>query len=528
MAKVTIIPSTIDPLTRLPSNGLVKRRVAGYARVSTEQEEQNSSYQAQVDYYTKKIKQNPEWEFIDVYTDEGISGTNTKRREGFNKMIKDALDGKIDLIITKSVSRFARNTVDSLTFIRKLKEHKVEVFFEKENIYTFDSKGELLITIMSSLAQEESRSISENVTWGIRKSFSDGNVKIPYKRFLGFKKGEDGKAEINEEEAIIVKRIYSLFLVNGYSTTKIAKTFNEEGVKTASGKGKWTLTTIESILSNEKYKGDALLQKKFIVDFLSHKQKKNEGEIPQYYVENSHPAIIDKIDWDLVQLELERRKEMNGRYSSINAFASKLVCEDCGSFFGRKVWHSTDEYRAIIYQCNSKFKNKDTRCHTPALKEESIKAMFLKAYNNYMIDKKTIIDDCKLMIDAVANVDKIEIQLQEQITKLESIAAEVKKIVASSATSDTQTDYLKIYDELCAKHKIEEIRYNELLKEKDYRITQAKAMKVFISTIEDKPEILDEWNEQLWFLLVEKAVVHRDKSITFVFKNQKEITIEAE
>ncbi|MGD9663553.1 MAG: recombinase family protein, partial [Porticoccaceae bacterium] len=209
---VTVIPPTI---TRLQNNVLrmhVKKRVAAYARVSTNDEEQQTSYEAQIDYYTQHIKANGDWEFVEVYTDEGISGTNTKKRDGFRRMVQDALDGKIDLILTKSVSRFARNTVDTLTTVRQLKEKGVEVYFEKENIYTLDSKGELLITIMSSLAQEESRSISENVTWGQRKRFADGKVNMPYKRFLGYAKGEDGTPKIVESEAEIVRLIYKLFL----------------------------------------------------------------------------------------------------------------------------------------------------------------------------------------------------------------------------------------------------------------------------------------------------------------------------
>ena len=210
---VTVIPSTINPITHMARTSMAKRRVAGYARVSTDSDEQFTSYEAQIDYYTQYIKRHAEWEFVKVYTDEGISGTNTKKRDGFNEMIQDALDGKIDLIVTKSVSRFARNTVDSLVTVRKLKEKGVEVYFEKENIYTLDSKGELLITIMSSLAQEESRSISENVTWGQRKRFSDGKVSLPYKQFLGYEKGPDDLPKIVEEEAVIVRRIYSVFML---------------------------------------------------------------------------------------------------------------------------------------------------------------------------------------------------------------------------------------------------------------------------------------------------------------------------
>ena len=300
MAKVTMIPATINPRTQMPAMTSQKRKVAGYARVSTDSDEQFTSYEAQVDYYTNYINSNPEWEFVKVYTDAGISATNTKRREGFNSMIQDALGDKIDLIVTKSVSRFARNTVDSLTTIRKLKEVGCECYFEKEGIYTFDGKGEFLLTIMSSLAQEESRSISENVQWGQRKRFADGQVKLPYKTFLGYRKGLDGKPEIIPEEARIVRLIYALF-IQGKTQAGICKELDSLNIPTPSGNNKWARSTIDSILRNEKYKGDALLQKKFTIDFLQKKMKRNEGEVPQYYVENSHEAIIQPDEWDRVQ-----------------------------------------------------------------------------------------------------------------------------------------------------------------------------------------------------------------------------------
>ena len=232
---VTVIPATVSRFSMAPLEKADIKRVAGYARVSTDNDEQLTSYEAQVDYYTKYIQSNPDWDFIDVYTDEGISATSTKKREGFNRMIRDALSGKIDMIITKSVSRFARNTVDTLTTVRQLKEKGVEVYFEKENIYTLDSKGELLITIMSSLAQEESRSISENVTWGQRKRFADGKVSLPYARFLGYERGEDGLPKVNEEEARTVRIIYRLFL-EGKTPHVIAKHLTSEGIPTPGGK----------------------------------------------------------------------------------------------------------------------------------------------------------------------------------------------------------------------------------------------------------------------------------------------------
>ncbi len=308
LTNVTMIPATRSLHTQSPIGQNTKRKVAAYARVSTGTEEQLTSYEAQVDYYTAYIQGTPDWLFAGVYTDEGISALSTRNRDGFNRMVSDALAGKIDLIVTKSVSRFARNTVDSLTTVRKLKQHKVEVFFEKENIYTFDGKGELLLTILSSLAQEESRSISDNVKWGQRKRFADGKVSLPYKKFLGYEKGEDGRPAIVESEAASVRMIYRLFM-EGMTPSAIAKRLMEAGILTPGGKMVWQVSTVKSILTNEKYRGDAILQKSFTVDFLTKKKKANEGEVPKYFVENSHAAIIDPVEFDAVQAEMERRGE---------------------------------------------------------------------------------------------------------------------------------------------------------------------------------------------------------------------------
>ncbi|MBR1444830.1 MAG: recombinase family protein, partial [Firmicutes bacterium] len=250
MAKTVItIPASISKTTAIPLDSKKKRRVCAYARVSTDHEEQLTSYEAQVDYYTKYIKSREDWEFVSVYADEGVTGCNTAKREGFKKMVDDALSGKIDLIITKSVSRFARNTVDSLTTIRKLKDNKVECYFEKENIWTFDGRGELLLTIMSSLAQEESRSISENCTWGQRKRFQDGKVSVPFKSFLGYDRGDDGNLVINEGQAKVVRRIFGMFL-QGKTKSAIAKSLTADGIPTPMGKTKWYSNVVENILTN--------------------------------------------------------------------------------------------------------------------------------------------------------------------------------------------------------------------------------------------------------------------------------------
>lgn len=527
MAKITVIPPTINPLTKLPTNALVKRKVAAYARVSTDQEEQQTSYEAQVDYYTKYIKGKSEWEFVKVYTDEGITATNTKKRDGFKQMIEDALAGKIDLIVTKSVSRFARNTVDSLVHIRKLKEARVECYFEKENIYTFDGKGELLITIMSSLAQEESRSISENVTWGQRKAFSDGKIHLAYARFLGYEKGEDGKPKVVPEEAKVVKLIYRLFL-DGMTPCSIVQELQKAEIPTASKKGKWSVSTILSILKNEKYKGDALLQKSFTIDFLEHKKKKNEGEVQQYYIENSHEAIVEPEEWEQVQFELARRTRFKGAFSSSSLFSSKLICEDCGGFYGRKVWHSNSKHKRYIWQCNNKFKKDKEKCQTPTLKEETIKQMFYMAYNQLMSKRERIIQDCKEMSSSLVDLEELEIEIQKRQTEMTIIADRVKTFVEDYASSKlSQSDFDRKYNELKTKYDEASTKYQELVKLKEHRISQSKAINLFIKSLEEKPLVLDEWDNSCWALFVDKAIVHKDKSITFVFNNGKNIKIEA-
>ncbi len=415
---VRTIPASISQNTGIGIGVQKRRKVCAYARVSTDSDEQQTSYDAQIDYYTNYIKCREGWEFIDVYSDEGISGTNTKKRVGFNKMVNDALDGKIDLIITKSVSRFARNTVDSLTTIRKLKENKVEVFFEKENIWTFDGKGELLLTIMSSLSQEESRSISENVTWGQRKRFQDGKVSVPFSIFLGYDKGEDGNLVVNKEQAKVVRKIYRYFF-EGLTPYSVAKKLTCEEILTPTGKRNWDKGTVKRILQNEKYKGDALLQKNYTVDFLTKKQKVNNGEIPQYYVENNHEPIISKEIYKMVQEEIKKRENTKGRYSGIDILASKIKCMDCGHLYGSKVWHSNSKYRKKIYQCSCKFTN-EVKCNTPHFSEEHIKAMFVDAVNELFIDKTEIIKNLEFVIkklDWNNGIEKKEV-LEQFIKKL--------------------------------------------------------------------------------------------------------------
>lgn len=493
MAKVITIPATQSRYTKAFISGKKKRRVAGYARVSTDHEEQKKSYEAQVDYYKNYIKAHEDWEFVSVYTDEGISATSTIKRSGFNKMVKDALDGCIDLIITKSVSRFARNTVDSLTTIRKLKEHKVECYFEKENIWTFDSKGELLLTIMSSLAQEESRSISENVTWGQRKRFADGKVTVPFKRFLGYDRGEDGNLIINEEQAVIVRKIYGMFL-QGLSPFAIAKKLTKQGIPTPGGKTNWSGSTVKSILTNEKYKGDALLQKVYTVDFLSKKKKVNKGEVPQYYVEHNHDAIIEPFVFHIVQEQMAVQQMGTNRQSSVNIFSSRIKCGDCGSFYGSKIWHSKDKYRRVIWQCNHKFDG-GKKCSTPHLYEETIKELFLKAVNILVIEKSEIIANFHAIKEQLFNIDKLKIK-QSQLQKEQNMMEEEIK---------TQLDEI-----------------NNIIKEKQEKKEQIGK---FLATLEQQNYIITEFDKNLWYSLLDFVTVFNKEDIRFTFKDGTEIKV---
>lgn len=521
---VRTIPATVSRFTAAPLTSTAKRKVAAYARVSTDHEEQASSYEAQVDYYTEYIKGRDDWEFVSVYADEGISGTSTSKREGFNHMIEDALAGKIDLIITKSVSRFARNTVDSLTTIRKLKENSVECFFEKENIWTFDSKGELLITIMSSIAQEESRSISENVTWGHRKRFSDGKAMVPFGRFLGFERGEDGNLVVNQEQAKTVKLIYKLFL-EGLSPYKVAKKLTEMGIPTPGGKEKWSQSCVRSILTNEKYKGDALLQKVFTTDYLTKKKKKNEGEVPQYYVEDNHEAIIDAETFDLVQMEMARRKAESGRYSGVGIFASKIRCGECGNWYGSKVWHSTDKYRRVIYQCNHKFKN-EKKCSTPHLTEEEIKEAYLKAVNRYLSEKDELLANAEIMSRIASNTDRLKEKLLQASAEMNGIAEMVQEIVDENArVAQNQEVYNIRFEELVSKYEAAEKKVKELESEITERQSRGKRLQHFIGTMNSLGETQTDFDEGIWNELVEFVMVRSKQEMVFHFFDETELTI---
>ncbi len=519
MAKsVTLIPATLNRFTSTPVQSFERRKVAGYARVSTDLEEQQSSYEAQMDYYQNYITGRSDWEFVGMYSDEGITATNIKHRDGFNKMVEDALDGKIDLIITKSISRFARNTVDSLTTVRKLKDNGVEIFFEKENIWTFDAKGELLITIMSSLAQEESRSISENTTWGKRKSYADGKVSVAFSNLLGY----DAGFKINEEQAKIVRLIFNMF-ISGYSFYHIAKELENKGLKTVVGGSKWYTSTIKSILSNEKYKGDALLQKKFTVDYLQKKMKKNEGEIQQYYVKGNHPAIIDPDTFDYVQTELKRRAKAGSGYTGRGTFDRKIRCGDCGGWYGRKIWHSNDKYRRIIYKCIRMYEG-EKKCETPIITEEEIKDIFLQAINKRIDLREETIENLKLLLQIVEKTDDLDAELERLNSELETAEKAIRNLVKESTVREIPekeyNDRKETLNEKCNSIKNQIVGFQEA---KQNRKSEKYEINVFAEQFEKLSKPLTEFDDQLFRTIVKFITIYKERTATVTFLDGVEV-----
>ena len=521
-SSVRVIPATIKQNSAQNNNQAATRRTAAYARVSTDSAEQQTSYEAQVDYYTKYIKERPDLEFVKIYSDEGISAVNTKKRTGFNQMIADALVGKIDLIVTKSVSRFARNTVDSLSTVRNLKEKGVEVYFEKENIYTFDGKGELLISILSSLAQEESRTISSNVTWGQRKRFSDGKVSMPYKRFLGFEKGEDGTPKIVEKEAEIVRMIYGMFM-EGKTPSAIAKQLTEKGIPTPGGKTRWQTSTVDSILTNEKYKGDALLQKRFTVDFLSKKIKDNEGEVPQYYVENSHPAIIDPDEFDAVQGEMERRKKLRRRIVCQSPLSTKVVCGECGGFYGAKIWSSNSKYRKVIWQCNEKYRG-ETKCSTPYVTEDIVKQKFIEAFNSVLEYRAELIANCRLAQKKIGDCSEIETEIYELQREMDVVAELSRKAIYENASAAiNQDEWHERNSGSLERHREASERLSKLEELKRERKNKSYGMESFIVSMQSRSELLEEFDDKLWMAVIDKVIVNTNCRLTLIFRDGTEV-----
>ena len=462
--KISMIPAKpqYDRSVKLADK---RMKVAAYCRVSTELEQQESSYEAQVEYYTNKIEENPNWKNAGIYADDGKSATNTKKRDDFNAMIGDALDGKIEMILTKSVSRFARNTVDALITIRKLKEKNVAVVFEKEGVNTLDGTGEILLTILSSLAQEESRNISENTRWGVVRRFEKGQVIVNHNKFMGYTKNEKGELVIVPEEAEIVRTVFRLYL-EGYSAAKISEHLQENGIRTTTGKEKWHATVVMKMLRNEKYMGDALLQKTYTVDFMTKKKVINNGIVPQYYVEDDHEAIIPKELFFRVQEEIMRRsamcksavtrkKNQKSKYSSGYALTGILLCGKCGQEYRRVTW-ARNGRKKIVWRCSNRLTNGVKKCgDSETLEEGALNRAVMEAIHRITRNEGDFVGAFRQNVIRVIGSYGREQQPDEYIGRIKAKQEEMVALIAENAKTGAYTQefderYRRIAEEINA------------------------------------------------------------------------------
>jgi DNA invertase Pin-like site-specific DNA recombinase len=517
MPKVTTIPPRRKTGNTSAQQEVKKLRVAAYCRVSTDYEEQASSYQTQIEHYTEVIERNPEWVLAGIYADDGISATSTKRREQFNQMIQDCMGGKIDMVITKSISRFARNTVDCLNYIRELKSRNVAIYFEKENINTLDSRGEVLITIMASLAQQESESLSQNVRLGIQYRFQQGKVMVNANCFLGYDKDADGRLVINEQQAETVKRIFREYL-EGASCQQIARLLENDGIPTGRGKARWHDSTIRKILENEKYMGDALLQKTYTKDFLSKKRLKNNGDIPQYHVEDLHEPIIPKDLFLKVQEEIARRGSLTdcrGRkrgFSSNHCFTGLVFCGACGALYRRIHWNNRG-CKSIVWRCATRLDQKDA-CSARTVNEELLKKAFVAAVNQIITDSSTYIPILQDNIASVLRMSNPESEeaIQERINELQHMLVEC---------ASQEKDYEDIAQEIFRlRAQKEQVSMNDTTRS-DY-LKRIQEMQEFIAS---QPSTITEFDEKLVSHLLAKVTVS-DTTITFEFKSGVSVQIE--
>lgn len=444
--KVIVIPAKPE----IAKEQAAKRqlRVAAYCRVSTDEEEQLTSYEAQQKYFTDKIMSNKDWSLVDIFADEGITGTSAKKRPEFLRMIKYCKQGKVDVILAKSISRFARNTVDCLTYVRMLKSMGIAVIFEKENINTMQISSEVFVAMYSAFAQSESESISGNVTWGKRQAMREGKAIIQYAKLYGYCRGANGEPQIITEEAAVVHRIYDEFL-SGESLGTIAERLNSEGIPSRGTR--WYTTTVRGILTNEKYCGDVLLQKHFCKDCISKKIVKNEGQLPMYLIQNHHDPIIERDIFDAVRVELARRNARlspskkqastgKARYSSKFALSDRLVCGECGTLYRRCTWNYKGRYH--VWRCTNRLDYGKKYCHnSPTLKEKPLQDAILAALNSAMSDKAKLMAEITQSLEIeLAPKPGGELSLSDIDTRIEAISRETMAIVSEAAVRGEQTE----------------------------------------------------------------------------------------
>lgn len=502
-------------------------RVAAYCRVSTDDEEQKTSYEAQIGYYTEKINSNPEWQMAGIFADEGISGTQAQKRPDFLKMIRLCRQRKIDVILTKSLSRFARNTVDSLGYIRELRALGIAVISEKENINTLTAESEMLITIMSCFAQAESESISKNVSWGVRQSFKNGNVPMQYARLLGYRKGHDGNAEIIPEEAEVVKEIYRCYL-DGMSMNLIADRLNEKGLTTKGGSSPYRKMVVQRILTNEKYTGDALLQKTYVTDCITKKMRKNNGELPMYLVKNHHEPIISRSDFNRVQEEMARRsakrtiadkltKTGQGKYSAKYALSELLICGECGEHYRRVTW-TAKGFKEVKWRCVSRIQYGKKKCHSsPTVDEQALHRAIVSAINEFCEVKDDVAKALRESITEVLDPNQNgSIQAAQQ--RIDELARNMDELIMLATVPETaenaMSDIAKFSEEM---KMLREFIETEKAKQTEVQHGSNELSNV-LQSLEKEDFALTEYDDIVTRQLIEQITVDTKNTITVRFK----------
>lgn len=516
------------------NNSYRQLRVAAYCRVSTQMDEQLNSYEVQKRYYTDKINSEPKWSLVGIFADKGITGTSALKRDEFQKMIRMCKKNKIDMIITKSISRFSRNTVDCLTYVRLLKSLGVDVFFEEQGLHSKDAGAEFYITIYGSIAQSEAENISANVRWGKDHSAKEGNVSFRYKNFLGYRKGIDGKPEIDAEEAVIIKRIYNSYL-SGDSLGCIAKSLESDNIKSPAGKDIWTTGTIRSILTNEKYIGDALLNKTYVEDCISRKIKKNNGVRPKYYVENNHPAIIDKEIFNRVQEEIARRagkrkvkqvgtKTELGKYSSKYALTELLVCGECGTPYRRCIW-TYKGMKRVVWRCINRLDYGKKYCkHSPTMDEKSLQNAIVEAILENAVKNSNLLNNLKQHISmglCTENTEDKTLDIHIQIAKLnEEYNALLSKLTAD--VDDIEDIENRMVEVITKKHSLEkELEIYKQQQEKNKNLT-SRLDEIFqiIETLKNHPL---KYDDKIICQIIDCVIVESKDKIKVVFVGGYEV-----
>lgn len=534
---VRVIPPTINTQESIREK-YKQLRVVAYCRVSTKQEEQLNSYETQKNYYTEKINAEPNWTLAGIFADKGITGTSIKKRDEFKKMIRLCRQGKVDMIITKSISRFARNTVDCLVHIRKLKEMGVDVFFEEQGIHSTQPGAEFYITIYGSIAQSESENISANVKWGKEQSAREGKVAFHYKNFLGFRKGEDGRPEIVPEQAQVIQFIYDSFL-SGDSIGGIKDKLEELKIPSPSGKAEWHYSTIQSILKNEKYKGDGIINKTYIEDCISKKVRLNNGERVKFYVENNHEGIISSEKYALVQEELARRtskpkikqkgtKTEQGKYSSKYALTELLVCGECKTPYRRCTWTMKGQ-KKIVWRCINRLDYGKKYCHkSPTIEESVLQCAIMKAIGRTAMQNAEVLRTLKLHIGMGLDMSETEDKSLDIQIRIAEIEAEFKAML-NAVSSET----LETFDEGKATALMNE---KNNLQQQLAQISERKQKRANVKTrLDDIFTILDglknhpmEYDDRIVRQIVECIVVESKEQVKIVFVGGLEVLQELE